>query len=137
MAGSCGEESGFQVHFTTKQKILSVEAGPFAFDHVFGGDSTQEQMYDKVRDSINDVLNGFNTTIFAYGQTGNDVVVVVAVGATATTATFGGACATCCIMFVVDDLIHKQNKRFRKNAHDVWCATRSQPLRRRSTRVRT
>lgn len=41
---------------------------PFAFDHVFGEHSTQYDIYEKAaRDTIVDVLNGFNGTIFAYG----------------------------------------------------------------------
>lgn len=43
----------------------------FNFDHVFNHDTTQEQFYKIACQSvIDDVLNGFNGTIFAYGQTG-------------------------------------------------------------------
>ena len=39
------------------------------YDHVFGPSSTQEEVYDYVRSSVNSVLKGINSTIFAYGQT--------------------------------------------------------------------
>ena len=38
---------------------------------VFGTDSTQERLYDgAVSPIVSEVLDGFNCTIFAYGQTG-------------------------------------------------------------------
>ncbi|XP_050536013.1 kinesin-like protein KIF3B [Daktulosphaira vitifoliae] len=43
----------------------------FTFDSVFDWNSTQEELYNKmVHPLIESVLNGFNATIFAYGQTG-------------------------------------------------------------------
>eukprot|EP01052_Picozoa_sp_SAG31_P009514 SAG31_NODE_501_length_14835_cov_11.191979_1_plen_303_part_00 len=44
----------------------------FTFDKVFNGpDATQAQVYEySARPSIDDVLEGYNATIFAYGQTG-------------------------------------------------------------------
>lgn len=43
----------------------------FTFDAVFDCNSTQEELYKKmVHPLIESVLNGFNATIFAYGQTG-------------------------------------------------------------------
>ncbi len=43
----------------------------FVFDHVFGQGASQEQVFSKCAVSIcNDTLEGFNGTIFAYGQTG-------------------------------------------------------------------
>jgi hypothetical protein len=39
------------------------------YDHVFGPKSTQEEVYDHVKSSVNATLNGINSTIFAYGQT--------------------------------------------------------------------
>jgi kinesin family member 11 len=53
---------------------LSLSTGKqreFMFDYVFGPSSSQDYVYDRVaRPVVNDVLNGFNGTIFAYGQTG-------------------------------------------------------------------
>ena len=44
-------------------------AGPTL--QVFGTDSTQERLYDgAVSPIVSEVLDGFNCTIFAYGQTG-------------------------------------------------------------------
>ena len=38
---------------------------------MFGTDSTQERLYDgAVSPIVSEVLDGFNCTIFAYGQTG-------------------------------------------------------------------
>lgn len=43
----------------------------FTFDAIFAPDSTQEQVYeDAARPVLDSVLDGYNGTIFAYGQTG-------------------------------------------------------------------
>ncbi|KAI4356104.1 hypothetical protein L6164_000151 [Bauhinia variegata] len=43
----------------------------FMFDKVFGPTSQQKELYDKaVSPIVNEVLEGYNCTIFAYGQTG-------------------------------------------------------------------
>ncbi|GBG60629.1 hypothetical protein CBR_g8649 [Chara braunii] len=43
----------------------------FTFDKVFGPNSKQQDVYDQaVVPIVNEVLEGFNCTIFAYGQTG-------------------------------------------------------------------
>eukprot|EP00798_Chlamydomonas_sp_ICE-L_P027766 gene27766-7406_t len=43
----------------------------FRFDKVFGPDSTQERLYKQaIIPIVNEVMDGFNCTIFAYGQTG-------------------------------------------------------------------
>ncbi|KAG7949918.1 hypothetical protein I3843_13G088500 [Carya illinoinensis] len=43
----------------------------FAFDKVFGPTSQQKELYDQaVSPIVNEVLEGYNCTIFAYGQTG-------------------------------------------------------------------
>ena len=43
----------------------------FAFDTVFGPDSAQVEVYNRVaRSIVSNVLEGYNGTIFAYGQTG-------------------------------------------------------------------
>ena len=61
------------------KKEISVSSGPagkktsktFTFDKVFGMYSTQEEVFETmVRPIIDEVLAGFNCTIFAYGQTG-------------------------------------------------------------------
>ena len=40
------------------------------YDTVFGEDSTQEDVFEFVKPSILQVVQGYNCTIFAYGQTG-------------------------------------------------------------------
>lgn len=43
----------------------------YAFDRVFGENSTQQQVYENcVKDLLPGVLNGYNATVFAYGATG-------------------------------------------------------------------
>ncbi|TMS09370.1 Kinesin-1 heavy chain [Larimichthys crocea] len=43
---------------------------PYMFDRVFGSNTTQEQVYNACAQKIvKDVLEGYNGTIFAYGQT--------------------------------------------------------------------
>jgi hypothetical protein len=43
----------------------------FTFDHVYDQDSTQKQVYDNTaRAVVDSSLEGYNATIFAYGQTG-------------------------------------------------------------------
>jgi hypothetical protein len=42
----------------------------FVFDKVFGGDSTQSQVFSEVQGMVSSVLDGYNACIFAYGQTG-------------------------------------------------------------------
>lgn len=45
-------------------------ASPFTFDAVFGSDSTQQSVYDSCAASVvGGCLEGYNGTIFAYGQT--------------------------------------------------------------------
>jgi hypothetical protein len=52
-------------------RIASNKQREFWFDHAFGPAASQDLVYDKVvRPIVNDVLRGFNGTVFAYGQTG-------------------------------------------------------------------
>ena len=56
----------------TNQVRLKQELGKeevFLFDKVFTSKVSQEEMYNVAgKDSLNDVINGYNTTIFTYGQ---------------------------------------------------------------------
>ncbi|XP_042858518.1 kinesin-related protein 13-like [Penaeus japonicus] len=43
----------------------------FVFEHVFGVDSTNEQIYEETtKDLVDTLLNGYNCSVFAYGATG-------------------------------------------------------------------
>ena len=47
----------------------------FAFDRVFGDETTQIEMFEKsTKPLIRDIFGGYNATIFAYGQTGTGKV---------------------------------------------------------------
>ncbi|KAF2642735.1 kinesin-domain-containing protein [Massarina eburnea CBS 473.64] len=52
--------------------IQSKEAsGSFTFDRVFDMNSRQNDVFDySIRPTVDDILNGYNGTVFAYGQTG-------------------------------------------------------------------
>lgn len=44
---------------------------PFMFDRVFDMSSRQQDIFDfSIRSTVEDVMNGYNGTVFAYGQTG-------------------------------------------------------------------
>ncbi|KAI4194844.1 MAG: hypothetical protein LQ346_003605 [Caloplaca aetnensis] len=62
------------VDFETEDtcQINSREAGgAFTFDRVFDTRSRQTDVFDfSIRSTVDDILNGYNGTVFAYGQTG-------------------------------------------------------------------
>lgn len=62
----------FQREVTVCQNIASKQIDrTFTFDKVFGPSAQQRDLYDQaVIPIVNEVLEGFNCTIFAYGQTG-------------------------------------------------------------------
>ncbi|PYH88875.1 kinesin-domain-containing protein [Aspergillus ellipticus CBS 707.79] len=46
-------------------------SGSFTFDQVFPMDSKQQDIFNfSIRPTVDDILNGYNGTVFAYGQTG-------------------------------------------------------------------
>lgn len=50
---------------------MSVSNKTYTFDRVFGAESDQEMVYEGIAKSVlNEMLQGYNCTIFAYGQTG-------------------------------------------------------------------
>ena len=54
-----------------KLTLLSGKQRDFMFDYVFHQDSSQDAVFDRIaKPVVDDVLRGFNGTIFAYGQTG-------------------------------------------------------------------
>jgi len=42
----------------------------YAYDRVFGEKADQADVFDYLRDGVQQVAQGFNCTVFAYGQTG-------------------------------------------------------------------
>ncbi|XP_038973722.1 kinesin-like protein KIN-5C [Phoenix dactylifera] len=66
---TCNE---YQREVAVTQSIAGKQIGRiFTFDKVFGPSAKQKDLYDQaVVPIVNEVLEGFNCTIFAYGQTG-------------------------------------------------------------------
>eukprot|EP00252_Welwitschia_mirabilis_P020280 TRINITY_DN4937_c0_g1_i1.p1 TRINITY_DN4937_c0_g1~~TRINITY_DN4937_c0_g1_i1.p1 ORF type:complete len:1049 (+),score=167.40 TRINITY_DN4937_c0_g1_i1:454-3600(+) len=66
---SCNEQRReVSVYKTTSIKQID---RTFTFDRVFGPNSQQQDLYEQaITPIVNEVLDGFNCTIFAYGQTG-------------------------------------------------------------------
>ncbi|KAI5613653.1 kinesin heavy chain, partial [Silurus asotus] len=61
--------SKYTIRFQGSDKVL-VGGKPYVFDRVFPPNTTQEQVYEScAKDTIKDVLGGYNGTIFTYGQT--------------------------------------------------------------------
>jgi molybdopterin/thiamine biosynthesis adenylyltransferase len=51
--------------------LMSGQRRDFFYDCVFDSASTQNEVYDSIaKPVVDNVLNGFNGTIMAYGQTG-------------------------------------------------------------------
>lgn len=60
----------FNFHLFQKFTISFLLGKSFTYDHVLDPNSSQEQVYQVAAQHIvKDVLNGYNGTIFAYGQT--------------------------------------------------------------------
>nr|XP_033787389.1 kinesin-1 heavy chain [Geotrypetes seraphini] len=52
------------------EDTVIIASKPYAYDHVFQPNTTQEQVYNAcAKKIVKDVLEGYNGTIFAYGQT--------------------------------------------------------------------
>ena len=71
------KESGKVVHAQGSRVMLELAAKhggtrTFAMDSVFGGYATQDEIFESLAAPVvEEVLQGFNSTIFAYGQTGS------------------------------------------------------------------
>ena len=66
---ACDTERGLVTvsHSNTGRKLEKT----YSFDHVYGMYSSQEEVFDSIaRPIVEEALDGFNCTIFAYGQTG-------------------------------------------------------------------
>ncbi|KAI0221548.1 tubulin-dependent ATPase kip3, partial [Massospora cicadina] len=65
---SLGLQKGFSRMSSSASKHRDAR---FAFDRVFNEDASQEDVFEGTsRELIDEVLNGFNSTVFAYGATG-------------------------------------------------------------------
>ncbi|GIL75499.1 hypothetical protein Vretifemale_5277, partial [Volvox reticuliferus] len=64
-------DSGVEVRLPHDIKVYN-DAQEFSgrYHHVFGEETPQADVYEKVRDCVPLALDGYNSTIFAYGQTG-------------------------------------------------------------------
>ena len=63
------DEVGRQKEWISNPQMFQIHR--FTFDEVFDIDSNQEEVYNvSAKPSVNSVLEGYNSTIFAYGQTG-------------------------------------------------------------------
>jgi len=68
LAGGWGEICSFPDPKTVT--IKGKESHSFGFDRVFPTTTTQQEMFDEVaKPTIDDILRGYNGTIFVYGQT--------------------------------------------------------------------
>jgi hypothetical protein len=75
LEGSVDATSGQAITIESEESKISVYRerkgqSAFSFSNVLGTSSTQEALYDLCKDSINDVMEGINCSILAYGQTG-------------------------------------------------------------------
>lgn len=67
-----GLGNDFTLYPDNQTVVLMPDNIVYTFDRVFTPTNTQNELYDIVgRNTIVDVLNGYNGTIFAYGQTGS------------------------------------------------------------------
>ena len=63
------DEVGRQKEWISNPQMFQIHR--FTFDEVFDFDSNQEEVYSvSAKPAVNSVLEGYNSTIFAYGQTG-------------------------------------------------------------------
>lgn len=69
MRGVCG---GWRLPVgPARSRACTTHSQEFRFDGIYGEDATQEDVFDGVaRDAVDAALAGFNSTVFAYGQTG-------------------------------------------------------------------
>lgn len=64
------EKSSNSLKIVKKLDDNRSEAFNFDFDNVFGAQSSQDEIFGYVKDLINQSINGFNVTVFAFGMTG-------------------------------------------------------------------
>ncbi|MES1908726.1 MAG: hypothetical protein MHM6MM_001602 [Cercozoa sp. M6MM] len=66
------EKSEQVTQISESKRQIRLQNKEFAFDRVFSGEATQEQVYEEtLYEPVERVLEGYNATMFAYGQTGS------------------------------------------------------------------
>ena len=87
--GSCKEAV---IAVASKRQVLVGSEKAFQYDHVFGPEAQQSDLYEACGKPLVDrVFQGYNATMFAYGQTGSGKTFTM--GTAATRADEGGAAA--------------------------------------------
>ena len=67
-----GANTAATISKNNKTVSMSSRSNKFDFDWAFGPNSTQKELYDATcKPLISNIFEGFNATVFAYGQTGN------------------------------------------------------------------
>jgi kinesin family protein 5 len=62
----------FTVDFDDEMTTVKLNEAQFTFDRVFDWSANQRQVFDySALQIVDDVMKGYNGTIFAYGQTGS------------------------------------------------------------------
>eukprot|EP00928_Gymnodinium_smaydae_P032459 TRINITY_DN23501_c0_g2_i1.p1 TRINITY_DN23501_c0_g2~~TRINITY_DN23501_c0_g2_i1.p1 ORF type:complete len:599 (-),score=80.63 TRINITY_DN23501_c0_g2_i1:394-2190(-) len=51
-------------------EVSSSSSGPFEFSTVLGPEASQDDVFDECRDLVQSAVDGYNVTVFSYGQTG-------------------------------------------------------------------
>ncbi|KNC48260.1 uncharacterized protein AMSG_11810 [Thecamonas trahens ATCC 50062] len=64
LAADVLDEATLLIHDTKKDR-------EYSFTHVFGMDSTQDQIFSETTQLVQSAVDGYNVCIFAYGQTGS------------------------------------------------------------------
>ncbi|GAA5910435.1 uncharacterized protein JCM6883_003008 [Sporobolomyces salmoneus] len=66
------DTEGTNVKLRSQEGMKGPDAQGFTFDRVFQMDTRQEEVFEYgVRGIVDDVMDGYNGTVFAYGQTGS------------------------------------------------------------------
>lgn len=55
---------------SSTDKMLVLEETPYAFDHIFNSGASQEDVFNRIEPSIEQLMKGFNSCVCAYGQSG-------------------------------------------------------------------
>ncbi|ORZ08059.1 P-loop containing nucleoside triphosphate hydrolase protein, partial [Lobosporangium transversale] len=79
---SLSSASGAPAHDQPQQVVVVPVQRYFTFDHVFGTNATQEEIYQgSVKRMVDKFMEGYNVTIMAYGQTSSGKTYTMGTGA--------------------------------------------------------